>query len=98
MKVKIFCRELSDDGGLESDINAFLADMPPGAVKYMTSDLVTPRTEEGETKLVITIWYDDVAPLSPDREARQPFSEDVSTVIESAAGFDAPERFPKIRS
>jgi hypothetical protein len=40
MKVKIRCRELSNDGNgdFESEINAFLADMPSEAVKYMKGD------------------------------------------------------------
>ena len=99
MRVKIFSRAWSDQPGdpLEGEINAFLAEMPTEAVKYVESNLVSPRTEAGEISLVITIWYDDVAAASNDVDTQQPSNEEISSAFESAAGFDAPERFPKIR-
>ena len=100
MRIKIFSSDWSDrpDEDLESEINAFLVEMPTESVKYVQTNLVSPGTGRGGTKLVITIWYDAVAPVSIDEEARQSLSEDMSAELESAAGFDTPERFPKIRS
>jgi hypothetical protein len=99
MRIKIFSSDWSNHEDLESEINAFLAEMPTESVKYaQTTNLVSPGTGRGGTKLVITIWYDAVATVSIDEEARQSLSEDMSAELESAAGFDTPERFPKIRS
>src|SRR5271170_4718110 len=101
MRIKIFSSDWSNhpDGDLESEINAFLAEMPTESVKYVqTTNLVSPGTGRGGTNLVITIWYDTVASVSIDEEARQSLTEDMSAELDSAAGFDAPERFPKIRS
>jgi hypothetical protein len=63
MKVKMFDENWSVDlPKFEDRVNAFLASLPPNAVKHVHTAMAATRTadtDQGETHYLITVWYDD---------------------------------------
>lgn len=63
MKVKIFdCNWSVELPKIEKEINAFLAELKPGAVKFVQTSMSSTRTDENdqmESDYVFTVWYED---------------------------------------
>jgi hypothetical protein len=66
MRVKIFSRPWSLEMAerLEADVNAFLTDIPEGAIKHIDTQIVAARSDDGTVKSesIISIWYEGSAP------------------------------------
>jgi hypothetical protein len=86
MKVKIFSRPWSADQEkeLENEINAFLAELAPNAVKNTGVNIVAARTDGGEVKseTIITIWYEPASAWTKPRGASFPAATMASGVDE----------------
>ena len=64
MKVAIFRVSSSiESASLEDSVNSFLAKLPDNAVNHVNTSTsatrIGPETDQMETEIVITIWYDD---------------------------------------